>query len=253
MDKMDMDKEVYIFKNMEKLAEYAIKIWEDVSREQLEIKGFFSAALSGGKTPVHFYEKLSEHKDLPWNKTHVFIVDERFVPYESDENNYHMINRILLRHVSIPPKNIHPILTTEANSQSSAERYEQDIRAYCKNTRAKMPKFDMVFLGIGEDGHTASLFPRMKVLKERDRFAVPVPSPEESGNERISLTLPIINNSSNIVFIVSGKSKAGIVKKVIEGEGNELPATMVRPAEGKLLFLLDEEAGSSLSKKGPDK
>jgi 6-phosphogluconolactonase len=246
---IDTIKEIHIFNNIEHMADFAVEKWAEISGAAIKNKGYFSAALSGGKTPAVFYKKLSGRKTFPWEKTHVFIVDERFVPYESDENNYHMINRTLLRHVNIAARNVHPILTSELSPEAAAERYEEDIASYCRTVRTRFPRFDLILLGIGEDGHTASLFPGTRSLKETRHWAVSVHPPDTSKRERITLTFPAINNAENIIFLAEGANKARIIKEVVEDENNMLPATMVRPRDGKLLFLLDEGAGALISDK----
>lgn len=241
--------EIRIFNNMQQMADFAVGQWAEISNSEVENKGYFSVALSGGKTPETFFRRLSAEKGLPWGKTHVFMVDERFVPYESEENNYHMINRTLLRHVNISPKNIHPILTSEISPETAAERYEQDIISYCRTVRTRLPRFDLLLLGIGEDGHTASLFPGSPSLKETGHFAVSVCPPDPLKRERITVTFPIINNAQNIFFMAEGANKARIIKEVVEDKNPMLPAALVRPSEGKLVFLLDENAGSLISEK----
>lgn len=236
--------EIRIFKDMTQLAEYAVLKWAEISRAEVKTKGYFSVALSGGRTPGAFYKKLAGQKDFPWGQTHVFMVDERFVPYDSEENNYHMINMALLRHLDIPPKNIHPILTTETTAETSAERYEKDIISYCKSVRTNQPRFDLILLGIGEDGHTASLFPGAPTLKETGRLAVAVHSQDQSKRERITLTFPVINNAQHVYFMAEGAGKAAIIKEVVEVKNQRLPAVMVSPYEGKLVFLLDHSAAS---------
>ena len=243
----DLIKEIHIFRDREHMADFAIDQWTEISEAAIKNNGYFSAALSGGKTPVPFYKKLAEKKLLPWDKTHVFIVDERFVPYESDENNYHMIYRTLLRHVNIPEWNIHPVRTSGVSPESSAEEYEKDIQSYCKKVHTRKPQFDLIVLGIGEDGHTASLFPESPALKEMGRFAVSVAPADKQKKERITLTFPAINNAGNVMFLVSGANKAEITKAVIEKKTRLLPAAMVTPKKGRLMFILDESAGSLLS------
>jgi len=242
-------REIHMFKNAEQLADFAVEKWAEISSAAIKNKGFYSVALSGGKTPGTFYNKLSGEKAFPWGNTHVFMVDERFVPYESDENNYHMINRTLSRHVNISPKNVHPILTSEISPETAAERYEEDIISYCRTVRARLPRFDLILLGIGEDGHTASLFPGTPSLKETSHLAVSVYPPDPSKPERITLTFPVINNTQHIIFMAEGANKSKIIKEVIEDKNHMLPASMVRPSEGKLVFLLDESAGSLISGK----
>lgn len=242
-------KGVHIFKNSQQLAEFAVSKWAEISSSEVKKKGHFSVALSGGKTPVTFYEKLSGEKEFPWDKTHVFIVDERFVTYDSDENNYHMINRTLLRHVAITPRNVHPILTSGPSPEAAAERYAEDLMSYCKSHHTRLPRFDLILLGIGDDGHTASLFPGTPSLNETRRWAVAVYPPDASKKGRITLTFPVINNAENIIFVVEGEKKAGIIKEVIGDENHMLPAALVKPRSGKIIFLLDEGAGSLISEK----
>ncbi len=245
----DRTKEILIFKNMDKMAEYAIGKWAEISEKAIRDTGLFTAALSGGKTPLTLYQKLSGQKTLPWDRTHVFIVDERFVPYDSDENNYHIISSTLLRHVEIPAKNIHPILTTEISPEASADKYEEDLNSFRKAIRARELRIDLILLGIGEDGHTASLFPGTPALKESRRMAVAVMPPDKSKKERISFTLPLINRASNIMFLAAGANKGRVVKEIVEEENSRLPAASVKPGNGRLFFLLDESAGALLSGK----
>lgn len=245
---MKINKEVLIFKDINEIADYVLEWWKELSEITVTGKGQFTAAISGGKTPVAFYQKLSTEKNLQWDKIHVFLVDERFVPYESGENNYHSINKTLLRHVAIPARNVHPILTSESSPQVSAKRYEKDLISYFKITGSKLPQFDLILLGMGEDGHTASLFPDTASVKEKKHLAIAV-SPEGQGKkDRITITLPVINNARNIMFLITGKNKAKVVRDVIEGKNNLLPAAMVRPENGRLFFLLDESAGALLKK-----
>ncbi|MBI5056159.1 MAG: 6-phosphogluconolactonase [Nitrospirae bacterium] len=244
-----MVREVLIFKDDDEMAEFVIEKWKEISQAAIQERGYFTAALSGGKSPAVLYQKLSWNKTLPWGMTHIFMVDERFVPYENDWNNHRMINRTLLRHIPILPKNIHPILTSDTSPEDVARKYEEELNAFFKKWHVKLPGFDLVLLGIGEDGHTASLFPDSTALQETKRLAIPVPQSQAVLYERITITFPLINNSENIMFFVSGSSKAKIVKDVIEGGNISLPAAMVRPEKGKLCFLLDEGAASLLKQK----
>ncbi len=120
-------KEILVFEKTDWMVDFAVKRWKDAAQKAIEEKERFVVALSGGKTPVDLFMKLADEKDFPWDSTYVFMVDERFVPYESDDNNYKMINCSLLRHLGIPAKNIHPILTTEPTCEDAALRYEKDL------------------------------------------------------------------------------------------------------------------------------
>ncbi|RJQ24326.1 MAG: 6-phosphogluconolactonase [Nitrospiraceae bacterium] len=241
-----MVKEVLIFSDMDNMAGFVIGKWREFSGEAIKDRGYFTVALSGGKTPAVLYQKITG-EDLPWDKTHVFMVDERFVPYGSRDNNYHMINRVLLRHVPIPAKNIHPIITSDSSPGASANKYEEDIASFFRKRRMQVPEIDLILLGIGEDGHTASLFPGTPALRETRRLVFAV-SPENSEKkERISLTLPVINNARNVMFLAGGAGKAKIIRDVIEGGNRAMPAALVKPDKGNLFFLLDKEAASLLT------
>ncbi len=240
-------KEVLIFDDVDGVSDFAVQKWVEISHEALKSKGRFEIALSGGKTPVNLYKKLSAcKKPLPWNKTYAFMVDERFVFHEDAESNYRMINQTLLKHIKIPEEHIHSIPVEEKTPLASAKKYEEDLISYFKLARGKFPIFDLIVLGIGEDGHTASLFPDAPALTEACHLAVAVSSPDMSQIERITLTFPVINNAKNIIFLITGSNKAEIVKEVIEGGNSALPAAMVKPKKGKMFFLLDKSAASHL-------
>jgi 6-phosphogluconolactonase len=239
------NRNVIVFEDAEKVAEYAAIKWMEIAEKAIGKTGCFTVALSGGKTPVTLYRKLAEfQKPLPWDKTHIFIVDERFVSFEHEESNFRMIYRALLGHVSIPEKNIHPVTTSTTSPAESAEKYEQELRSFFRTGQNEFPVLDLILLGMGEDGHTASLFPGTDALKETRHYAVPVSPPEKK--ERISLTLPLINNAKHIVFLVTGRNKAAVIRDVLERDIETLPASLVKPEKGRLFFFLDEEAGSLL-------
>lgn len=237
------NKEILIFKNLDKAADHALEKWTEIAVRAVNEKGFFSVALSGGKTPVVFFDKLAKKKELPWNKTHVFMVDERFVPYHDENNNYRMINETLLRHVDIPAKNIYPISTTVETLQASVLKYKNDLSSFF----ISRPGFDLILLGIGNDGHTASLFPGKPSLKEKKHPAIAVQPSGHIDAGRITLTLPAINTAENILFMAAGDDKAPVIREVLENEKSRLPAAMVRPKTGSLFFLLDKAAASLLS------
>ncbi len=240
------DKEILVFNSIEQIIESAVEKWAGLAEKAVGERGRFTAALSGGRTPVNLYKALAEEKGLPWDRTHIFIVDERFVPFDHEDSNYRMINSTLLKQIEIPTKNIHPVITDENTPILSAERYENEIKSFFNTIKNGTPQFDLVLLGIGGDGHTASLFPGTPVLKETRRLTAAVTPPDESMKERISLTLPVINNAGSILFMAAGEDKAGVIREIIE-DNSALPAAMVRSERGKLVFLLDEGAASLLA------
>ena len=232
-------KRFIVFENVEKLADFASDRWRKLCRESVNKRGRFVAAISGGKTPVLFYEKLREPgKDLSWDKTHIFLTDERNVPPSDPDSNYGMIKKIFPDDVDI--KHV-PI---NRNPRISAENYEKTLAKFFNLKKKEIPVFDLILLGIGEDGHTASLFPGEKALHEKRLIA----SCAKDGvnHERITLTLPVINNARKVIFLITGRNKADITRRVIEGATGLLPASLVMPGNGKLLFLIDNEAARLL-------
>jgi 6-phosphogluconolactonase len=240
-------KEISVFDKRGELYDFLIRKWKEICEKAIEKRGIFTVALSGGETPVEFYQRLEVSKDLlVWDKTHIFLVDERFVPFEHPDSNYGMIRKDLLTRISLPPQNIHPIRIYQT-LQISAEKYEEELRMFFDLGTGDFPEFDLILLGIGEEGHTASLFPDAPALFETNQLVVAVHL-DVSRHDRISLTLPLINQADNIVFLVLGQSKSLIIKKVLE-ESLNLPASLVRPIDGRLFLLLDREAGLLLSDK----
>jgi len=204
-------------------------------------------ALSGGRTPIDFYTMLSASKNrLLWEKTHIFLVDERFVPATDKESNYRLVRECLLNHVNIPKNNVHRIDTEEAPLEMAAEKYEEEIRNFFNIEGDPIPEFDLIMLGIGEDGHTASLFPGAPSLKEEKRVAIPVIA-EKAPHKRISLTLPSLTNAQRIMFLVTGSEKAGIVREIVEESESRLPASLVRRGARSVYLVIDEGAASLLS------
>lgn len=234
--------EYHTFQGAEEMWKFMGEKWKKISSATVSEKGYFSAALSGGKTPVGFYQHLSSVEGLPWDKTLIFLVDERFVPWTDMDSNYKMIRENLLNAVPIMPGNVHPISTSEPSSEISARGYEEEMKTFFELPAGGFPEFDMVLLGIGADGHTASLFPGSGALKEKHRLTAHVKL-DASLHDRITLTLPVINNARYVFFLVSGKNKSEVMKKLMDGKDSSSPASMVRPLKGRLMFLMDKEAG----------
>lgn len=240
-----------IFIERKAIADFAVDRWMETCTESVESKGYFAVALSGGRTPVDFYRLLSARgKRLPWQKTHVFLADERFVPAHDEESNYRLVRECLLNHVDIPENNVHRVDTDEATLEMAAEKYEDEIRGFFGIERDPIPEFDLIMLGIGEDGHTASLFPGERYLEEEKRVAVPVIS-ERSPHKRISLTLPVLTHARRIIFLVIGEDKAGIVQEIVEDSESMLPAALVRRMARSVYLVMDEGAASLLSGRLP--
>jgi 6-phosphogluconolactonase len=213
------------------------------SNKAIVQKGYCTIALSGGNTPKVLFELLATpafSKNINWKKCYVYFGDERFVPHSSDESNYKMAMEALLSKVPIPKQNIFGIHTEKITPQLSASMYEASVK---QHVSAAAP-FDIILLGIGEEGHTASIFPNSSLLTETKKWVQHI-FVKEKNMERISFTLSLINKANNILFLVSGESKAVIVKKIFSLKGKHLPAAMVQP-KGNLYWLLDEAAASLL-------
>jgi len=244
---MGNTREILVFGDSQGVANFAVNKWMEICTKSVRNKGFFTVALSGGRTPIDFYTMLSARgNQLPWEKTHIFLADERFVPSSDKESNYRLIREYLLSHIDIPEANIHPVQTEEITLKQAAERYEDDIGNFFNIQGDRIPVFDLIMLGMGEDGHTASLFPGTPSLEEKRRLTIPVIA-VKAPNKRISLTLPVLNKAKHIIFLVSGEDKAPAVKEMLESRDSELPAALVKPEHGSLLLVIDEAAASLLS------
>jgi 6-phosphogluconolactonase len=230
------------------LAEIAADLFLTVVKGALQLRESCFLALSGGSTPRDMYKVLAQtpYRDsLPWNLLHLFWADERCVPATDRASNFGTAREDFLQAVGIPEQHLHP-MPTEPASEDAASAYETVLKEMVPLAPNGVPRLDAVFLGMGEDGHTASLFPGDTALKEDVRWVLPV----RGGNplvDRYTITLPIVNNARHVVFLVSGIPKAPTVKRVLEDDGNSvLPVRLVRPTHGSLTWLLDEEAASLL-------
>ena len=218
------------------MVQRGIRLWHQWAGEAIAERGFFSVALSGGGTPKVFYEALAS-ADLPWDKFYVFWGDERYVAADHPDSNYRMAKEALLDRVPIPPQQIFPIPTQSGNPQADASAYGDTLQ---KVFHSPLPTIDCTLLGVGEDGHTASLFPGTEALQSS--AAVTVGS--KDGAPRITLTYPALNASRRAVFWIAGAGKADIVKTLLT-ETAGLPAQGVKP-DGDLIWICDRAAASKL-------
>lgn len=227
---------IEIFANAQELARGAAEYFVARSVEAVARKGFFTVALSGGSTPKALYQLLAEsfHDQVPWSKTHFFWSDERHVPPDHPDSNYRMTYEAMLSRVPVPEGNVHRIHGENADAAEAANEYEQTLL-----------QLDLILLGLGTDGHTASIFPGSEVLHETKRL-VAAPWVEKLNTYRITMTLPLLNTGASVLFLVSGAEKAEIVKEVIEGP-KKYPAQFVQPVHGQLLWMLDKAASSYLA------
>jgi 6-phosphogluconolactonase len=230
----------------EVLSNTAAELFAAAARRAIAAHGRFAVALAGGETPRRTYELLaapSFRERVPWQNIHVFWGDERCVPADDPRSNALMARRALLDLVPVQAANIHPI-PCAGDPQQSATDYERLLRAFFANGP---PRFDLVFLGLGEDGHTASLFPGSNALAEK-RLWTAVASKSGEEFSRVTLTVPCLNRAEQVVFLVAGATKAPILKEVLaEAPGSApLPAQLIRPTEGELVWLVDRAAARLL-------
>ncbi|MGZ3788187.1 MAG: 6-phosphogluconolactonase [Bacteriovorax sp.] len=221
------------------LALAAAKLFVEQFHRAVNLSGHFDVVLSGGSTPRRTYEYLATDqfkKQVDWSKINIFWGDERCVELSDPRSNYLMAHESLLSHVPIPTSQIHPMFCSK-DPHESAVRYEKLLRNHFKKS---LPCFDLAFLGLGGDGHIASLFPFSSALNEKGHWVTAVQK-ENEHFARITLTLPIFNLAKMIVFLVAGKEKSEILQKVltINRSSTKLPAQLIQPINGKLLWLVD--------------
>ncbi|HET9000839.1 MAG TPA: 6-phosphogluconolactonase [bacterium] len=208
--------------------------------------GSRSLCLAGGQTPRDLYQVLAtEYRDtIPWPRLHLFWGDERYVPPDDAQSNYRLVRESLLDHVPIPKENVHPMPTNLPDPNDAAAAYEQTLR---ERLSPPWPRFDLVLLGMGSDGHTASLFPGSPALAERTRWVATSRASVEP-RVRLTLTLPVLNRAALVFFLVAGAEKADILRRVLAGPSEPVPypAAAVRPEDGRVVWWVDQQAARSL-------
>ncbi len=232
--------------DLEALSLAAAELFAAEARQAVEARGSFTVALAGGSTPRRTYELLTSapfRELVPWQNTHIFWGDERCVPDGDIRNNALMARQALLNHVPVPQDQVHPMVC-DRSPQEAAVEYEALLRGFFAKDR---PQFDLVLLGLGENGHTASLFPGTSVLEEQKHWVASVYVAEE-GLHRLTLTAAVINQASLVVFLVSGSAKAPILRNVLKEaqDPHNIPARLIKPIDGGLLWLVDRDAARLL-------
>lgn len=239
-------RDIDVVPDAQSLAQRAAEIFIERAGQPESPDGMFTVALSGGNTPRALYELLAdpEHRDkVPWDRTQVFFSDERFVPPDSSESNFHAAQESLLSKVDIPERFVHRVATVDVEPGESAALYDEGIRRVFHADPGVAPSFDLILLGLGTDGHTASLFPDTTALGD-DTDLVAANAVPKLNTTRITFTYPLINAARTIMFLVAGEDKADAVSRVMAGE--DLPAARVRPTNGRLIWLLDDAAAQKL-------
>lgn len=276
---MTMNRKNNIKKSLQKfnteleLIQHAYNLWIKIATNSITDHGYFTVALSGGNSPIGFYRYLAKHVDASlWKKTHIFQVDERFVPQDHPDSNFRSLNENLFLPAKIPAANIHAI-PTDMLADVAVKSYRQEIDDFFRSqsnlqqqnnlrqsissqqapsiqqednsqqeinfqstTKSQHPEFDLIMLGVGEDGHAASIFPNHSEQINATETVI-LSSTNAAKHQRITLTLPLINQAKNVIFVVVGKNKAEILQQIVTDNTCNLPAALVQPKHGSLLFL----------------
>jgi 6-phosphogluconolactonase len=242
---------IEILPDGEALALRAADLFAMAAQEAAAARGRFAVALSGGETPRALYRLLARQQfsqKVPWRRVHLYWGDERCVSPDDPASNYEMARGAFIKHVPIDAANVHRMRGEDA-PEEAAQAYDTELRGLAaqERPRSEVPVFDLVLLGLGADGHTASLFPHSEALAEDGRFSVATEAPD--GSARLTVTAPVINAARRVWFLVSGAKKAGMVAEVLEGlrVPAAVPAQGVAPVHGTLTWLLDEAAAAELS------
>ncbi|OHB66510.1 MAG: 6-phosphogluconolactonase [Planctomycetes bacterium RBG_13_62_9] len=241
---------VQVAGDSETLAGQAVHIFASAAHDAIGSRGRFHVAISGGHTPKRFFELLAalpEGKSLPWEKVHMFWVDERYVPPDSPDSNYKLAADTFLNRVAIPPENVHRIPTEHGDIRFAADSYETTIREVFGLQNREMPEFDLIILGMGVDGHTGSLFPNSYATFDVDDLACVVYVLDGTLN-RVTLTPPVLLAARRLVVLVSGEEKAHTLREVLAGEPDEVkyPIHVLWPVLDKITWLVDRDAAGAL-------
>jgi 6-phosphogluconolactonase len=241
-----MQKIVEVLPNLEALAHRSLEITLLKLHAAIAQRGQFTMALSGGSTPKALYTLLAQ-QDLPWENIHLFWGDERYVPADHPDSNQGMTRQVWLDQVSFPVANIHPMSTAATDPAISAQQYEAEIYKFFGVQAGEIPHFDLILLGMGDDGHTASLFPHTAALQVRDRL---VTVGNKDGQPRLTFTVSLINQATCVLFMVAGGGKQDALRHVFAAEASSAtyPARLIQPL-GECWWLLDQALGQYLDHK----
>ncbi|HEY6846386.1 MAG TPA: 6-phosphogluconolactonase [Terracidiphilus sp.] len=234
------------------LARRAAQYFLEMASESVQARGRARIAISGGSTPKTTFALLADPNEpwrshMPWDALDLYWVDERCVPPDQADSNYRMTREAMLDHVPLKPEQIHRV-EGELDPETAAARYESELRNTFRLEGAETPRFDLVALGMGPDGHTASLFPRTEAIHELSRLSVANHVPQQKDSWRITLTWPVINHASSVFFLIAGNDKAAVLNEVLTGrrDPERLPSQLIWPASGILTLILDKAAAALL-------
>jgi len=241
-----MNRVVEVLPDLGALVDRALAIVIDKLNTAVAERGIGTIALSGGSTPKPLYEKFAE-QSLPWDKIHVFWGDERYVPADHPDSNQRMARLAWLDKVAIPASNIHPMTTNESDPAIAAQVHETELQTFFQVKANEFPEFDVILLGIGDDAHTASLFPHTDALQVHDRL---ITVGNKDGQPRITFTAPLINHARSVIFMVAGASKQSALTQIFAPVADDMtyPSRLIHPS-GELWWLLDQPAGQNLELK----
>jgi 6-phosphogluconolactonase len=236
LDLMSSAPQVRVFLSKEELFRAAADTFCAIGSQAIRERGRYTVALSGGSTPRGLHQELVTNfsEQLPWDKVFFFWGDERHVPPDFPESNFRMAKETLLSKLPIPAENIFRMPGELPDANQAASIYEQTLREFFRPAPGQFPRFDFILLGLGPDGHTASLFPGTKALEE------------QHSTWRITVTYPVLNGAANVMFLVEGSGKAEIVRKALKDPSANLPCQKVRPVNGELMWYLDQAAAGGL-------
>ena len=243
--------EIRVLPTASEVSEYAAASFAQQAKDAIQEAGSFTVALSGGSTPKRLYSLLAEKGTaIPWEKIYFFFGDERHVPPDHPESNYRMASESLLSQVRPDPAKIFRVPSENPDAAAAAAEYERTLKNVFNLKPGELPRFDLILLGLGPDGHTASLFPGTSALKERGRLVV-ANWVDKFKTDRITFTLPVLNNARVVMFLATGKDKAPALASVLDPKTDreQFPAKLVRPVEGKLVWLVDREAAGDLNER----
>jgi 6-phosphogluconolactonase len=239
-----MAKHIEILPDKAALVDRSLELVLAAATQAIAERGRFTIALSGGSTPQPLYEKLAE-QTLPWDQVHVFWGDERYVAADHPDSNQRMARLAWLDRVAIPAANVHPMETTASDPAIAAQAHDAELRAFFNVKPEEFPSFDVILLGMGDDAHTASLFPQTEALQVCDRL---ITVGHKDGQPRLTFTIPLINQANSVIFMVAGASKQAALAQVFapQADANAYPSRFIRPL-GDLWWLLDQAAGARIS------
>lgn len=247
---MSSSVEIRTLTTPQELFEASAELVAHAAKDAVDERGRFSIALSGGSTPRSLYNLLATNArtSLPWDRMFFFFGDERHVPPTDKDSNFKMANEAMLSKLPIPEGNIFRVPSENPDAAAAAAAYEQSLQKFFALEPGQFPTFDLILLGIGPDGHTASLFPGTAALQEKNKLVV-ANWVEKFNTFRITFTLPVLNAAHEVAFLVSGTDKAPALEAVLQSDapGDKYPAKLVRPSNGKLIWLVDRAAASGLA------